>query len=224
MVATDNELDSDLKHLQPLHQREYEVRSYIINTETILIRGRVKDTKPPGVYFEEDPDPLEIHKMVIDLTIGFPDLVISDVEVEMQTHPHGYCPSIVEHYRKLIGLSIARGFTHKVRDLFGGPKGCAHTTALLQAMAPVAIQSIWSMRSLSPTERMVDAPKKAEASPTEIRSRMAYNLNTCHIWSDPGPMIDAIDNGEEIPPPIWAVQRAEKLGQSLESWRERMSG
>ena len=44
-----------------------------------------KDTKPPGVYFEEDPDPLEIHKMVI-ITIGFPDLVISDVEVEMQTH------------------------------------------------------------------------------------------------------------------------------------------
>ena len=84
MVATNIELDSDLKHLQPLHQREYEVRSYIINTETILIRGRVKDTKPPGVYFEEDPDPLEIHKMVIDLTIGFPDLVISDVEVEMK--------------------------------------------------------------------------------------------------------------------------------------------
>ena len=103
--------------------------------------------------------------MVIDLTIGFPDLVISDVAVEMQTHPHGYCPSIVEHYRKLIGLSIARGFTHKVRDLFGGPKGCAHTTALLQAMAPVAIQSIWSMRSLSPTERMVDAPKKPKPAP-----------------------------------------------------------
>ena len=37
-------------------------------------------------------------------------------------------------------------------------------------------------------------------------------------------MFDAIDGGEEIPPPIWAVQRAEKLGQSLESWRERMSG
>ena len=40
MVATDNDLDSDLEHLQPLHRREYEVQSYIINTETILIRGR----------------------------------------------------------------------------------------------------------------------------------------------------------------------------------------
>ena len=106
MVATDNDLDSDLEHLQPLHRREYEVQSYIINTETILIWGRVKDTKPPGVYFEEDPEPLEIHKMVIDLTIGFPNLVIGDVAVEMQTHPHGYCPNIVEHYRGLIGLSI----------------------------------------------------------------------------------------------------------------------
>jgi len=37
-------------------------------------------------------------------------------------------------------LSIARGFTHKVRGLFGGPRGCTHTTALSQAMAPEAIQ------------------------------------------------------------------------------------
>ena len=47
----------------------------------------------------------------------------------------------------LVGLSIARGFTHRVRELFGGPRGCTHTTALLQAMAPIAMQCFWSMRS-----------------------------------------------------------------------------
>ena len=222
--AADNDFDSDLSDLQRLHQREYKVHSYVLDNENILLRGRVKDIKPPGVYFDDDHNPMEIHKMDVDLTIGVPDLVVADVAVEMQTHPHGYSPSIVNHYRELIGLAISRGFTHKVRDLFGGPRGCAHTTALLQAMAPVAVQSVWSMRSLSPTEQMVAPPVSGDASPEEIRSRMAHNLNTCHIWSDRGPMFAAIDAGEEIPPPIWATERAEELGQSVESWRERMSG
>ena len=223
-VPLEDDFDTDISHLQKLHQREYEIRSYVKTPETILIRGRVKDTKPPGVYFDDDPNPLEIHKMVIDLIIEFPDLVITDANVRMETHPHGHCPSIVDHYRELIGLSIARGFTHKVRELFGGPKGCAHTTALLQAMAPVAVQSTWTMRILSPTEQMIAPPISGDATPEEIRTRMAFNLNTCHIWSDPGPMFDAIDRGEEVAPPLWAVQRADELGQSLVSWRERMAG
>jgi hypothetical protein len=37
-------------------------------------------------------------------------------------------------------------------------------------------------------------------------------------------MFDAIDRREEPEPPIWAVERAEELGQSVVSWRERMSG
>lgn len=220
----EDDFDTDLSHLQQLHQREYEIRSYAKAPGVILIRGRIKDTKPPGVYFDDDPNPLEIHKMVIDLTVGFPDLVITDTQVRMETHPHRYCSSIVDHYRELIGLSIARGFTHKVRELFGGPRGCAHTTALLQAMAPVAVQSIWSMRSISPTEQMIAPPIAGEATPEEIRTHMAFNLNTCHIWSDPGPMFDAIDRGEDVDSPLWAVRRADELGQSLVAWRERMSG
>ena len=70
----------------------------------------------------------------------------SSANAALETHPHAACPRIEDHYQHLIGLSIARGFTHKVRELFGGPRGCTHTTALLQAMAPVAIQSMWSFR------------------------------------------------------------------------------
>jgi hypothetical protein len=162
--------------------------------------------------------------MVIDLIVGFPDAVIKDARVRMKTHPRGHCTSIVDDYRKLAGLSIARGFSQEVRELFGGPRACAHTTALLQAMAPVAIQSIWSMRQVSQTEQMVAPPIGVDASPEELRAQMAYNVNACHVWSNPGPMFDAIDRREEPAPPIWVVERAEELGQSVVSWRERMSG
>ncbi len=71
---------------------------------------------------------------------------------------------------------------------------------------------------------MTEPPLGVDPNPGEIRAHMAYNLDTCHVWSDSGPMFDAIDQGEELVPPIWAVKRAEELGQSGISWRERMSG
>jgi hypothetical protein len=210
--------------LPELHHRSYDVRSYAAGPDRVLIRGRIVDTKPPGVYFEDDPDPLEIHHMVIDLTISFPELEIVEADVVMETHPHGHCADITGHYANLVGLSIARGFTHKVRELFGGPRGCTHTTALLQAMAPIAVQSIWSMRHVSDTEQFVAPPTGRNPTPEEMRARLAYNINSCHVWADPGPMFEVIDAGEELPPPLWAHERAERLGQSIEDWRARMRG
>ena len=81
--------------------------------------------------------------MVIDVSVSFPDLIITNAIVVTETHSHEGCMKIVDHSKKLVGLSIALGFTKKVRELFGGPRECSHTTALLNAMAPVAIQSVW---------------------------------------------------------------------------------
>ncbi len=146
-----------------LHQRTYLVRSYREGDDRMRIRGAVQDIKPPGLYVPDDPDALEVHHMVVDLIVEFPSLTIVDANVVMETHPHRECVRIEDHYRNLIGLSIARGFTHKVRELFGGPRGCTHTTALLQAMAPVAIQSMWSLRF--PGSEASDASDQPVAAP-----------------------------------------------------------
>jgi hypothetical protein len=209
--------------LPKLHDRNYHVESYRKGDSLFMIRGEIKDQKPPGVYFEGDPEPLTIHHMVVDLDVEFPSMEIVDATVVMESHPNPECRSIEGHYQKLVGLSIARGFTHKVRELFGGPRGCTHTTALLQAMAPIAVQSVWSMRSLSDTEQLVDGPI-AKPTPAEMRERMSFNLNTCHVWMDGGLMFDKIDRGEEFGPPIWAEERMKKLGVDRETWMSRMRG
>jgi hypothetical protein len=54
-------------------------------------------------------------------------------------------------------MSIARGFNAKVRELFGSSRGCTHIGALLAAMAPVAIQTGWSMRVSSVVDSDVAA-------------------------------------------------------------------
>jgi hypothetical protein len=202
-----------------LHDRTYSVRSYRKSETELLIRGQIQDQKPPGIYVPTDPEPLTVHHMVVDITVSFPTLEIIDAEVVMETHPHRGCTSITEHYQKLIGLSIARGFTHKIRELFGGPRGCTHTTALLQAMAPVAIQSIWSMR-LNDANEGTSVPTPLPSNPTDeqIRERFAHNLNTCHVWAEDGSTIASIKAGEELEPPLWILDRFEKLGLDPTNW------
>ncbi len=206
-----------------LHDRIYSVRSYRKSDTELLIRGQIQDQKPPGVYVPDDPDPLTVHHMVVDITVRLPTLEITDAAVVMETHPHASCVSITDHYEKLVGLSIARGFTHKIRELFGGPRGCTHTTALLQAMAPVAIQSIWSMRS---TEEGTPVPAPLPSKPTDeqIKERFAHNLNSCHVWREDGETINRIKRGDEMEPPLWIVDRLEKLGLDPDSWQDRMRG
>lgn len=202
-----------------LHDRTYSVRSYRKSDDELLIRGQIQDQKPAGIYVPDDPDPLTVHHMVVDITVKFPTLEIIDAEVVMETHPHRGCTSITDHYKHLIGLSIARGFTHKIRELFGGPRGCTHTTALLQAMAPVAIQSIWSMR-LNDANDGTAVPTPMPSNPTDeqIRERFAHNLNSCHVWAEDGATIAGIKAGEEMEPPLWILERLEKLGLDPNEW------
>lgn len=204
--------------LELIHTRNYETKVYFVSEEELLVRGAVRDTKPPGLYIEGDEKTLDIHEMHVELRVALPDLVISAVKVLFETHPAPQCPHIVGHYDNLVGLHIARGFTHKVRELFGGPRGCTHTTALLQAMAPAVVQSLWSV-SIRQARR---AAKGGGPSSTAQRDRQfAGNLNTCHVWAEDGEHVASIRRGELPPPPLQVTKRLEELGRDPSEWRRR---
>jgi hypothetical protein len=205
--------------LQPIHTRDYQVRAFKVDDETMLLRGAVRDTKPPHLYIEGDNEPLTIHHMIVELTVSYPLLHISDAKVVFETHPHSYCPRITEHYDKLIGLSIARGFTHKVRELFGGPRGCTHTTALLQAMAPVAVQCTWSMRVAKARE--LGDPPRGEMTPEQREMFFASNINTCHVWDEEGEHVASLRRGEMPEPPLQVTRRLVELGRDPVEWLRR---
>jgi hypothetical protein len=212
--------------LEVLHDREYRVRAFRKADDVIFIRGAVRDQKPPGLYLAIDPDPMTIHHMQIDLEVAFPSLEIVDARVGIEVHPNAECPSIEGHYSKLVGLSIARGFTHRVRELFGGPRGCTHTTALLQAMAPVAIQCVWSMQASTARRRDAgpDAVSTTEPSPEQRSAMWQMNLNTCHVWDEHGDQVARLRAGGDFEPPLWASERMVELGLKPDDWRRRMQG
>jgi len=197
-----------------LHDRSYDIQAYKADDGRLILRGALHDQKPPGIYFDGDPDPLSVHLMVVELTLAYPSLEIEAAEVLMEVTPHKGCSSIEQRYQQLVGLSIARGFSRKVKDLFGGPSGCTHVGALLQAMAPVAIQSIWSMRAVDETPVSVTPEQFAE----QRRQAAAFNADTCHIWARDGEQMAKIEAGGEFEPPVWAVERLEKLGRSTDEW------
>mgnify|MGYP001813989585 CR=1 FL=1 len=218
-VLDEDPVGPDGEPLRPLHDREYRVRAFHLGDDRVLFRGAVRDQKPPHLYFVEDDRPLTVHHMQIDLVVRYPELEIVDADVRFRVHPHGECPSIATHYKKLIGMSIARGFTHKVRELFGGPRACTHTTALLQARAPVAVQTIWSLRA---ARRQAEGADAAGAGETTAEG-WKMNVNTCHVWAADGPAVTAILDGELPEAPEFARTRMVELGLDPDEFHRRMA-
>jgi len=146
-----------------------------------------------------------------------------------EPRPSPECPSITEHYKGLIGLSVSRGFTHKVRELFGGPRGCTHTTALLLAMGPAVVQSTFSMRVLAARGQGQGSGEGfsgfADMPIEERRKFWAFNLNTCHVWAEDGQFVADLEagrGGHHVP--VFVKKRLERLGRDGESWRTPMQG
>jgi hypothetical protein len=205
--------------LEPLHMRNYSVKAWRMSDDALLIRGAVMDLQPGEPFAARveaaggrDPGgPLGVHHMVVDLVVGFPSLTITDASVVFETFPQPGCPGISSRYRELVGLSIARGFTHEVRQRFGGPRGCTHTTALLQAMGPVAVQCIFPMRRSGggPPEPPADPGSDAGSGRA---TQMPHMRNTCHVWAEDGEIWQNLLLGTPPPVPLPMQNRLRDAG------------
>lgn len=200
-----------------IHHRRYDIRAYRASAEVVQLRGVITDDKPAGLHLAGDPEPLRIHHIAMDLFVELPTATISDVAVIFDLHPHLECPRISEHYRALVGLPVTRGFTNAVRELFGGPRGCTHTNALLNAMVPVVIQTSWSMRVLDAQEEPVAFLSGGRDDDSPAREWTA-NIGTCHVWADDGDLVGRLRDGEELHAPLPFVRRAEERGVTLTDW------
>jgi hypothetical protein len=84
-------------------------------------------------------------------------------------------------------MRIAPGFTSKVRNIIGGPKGCAHLSGLLMAMASAALQGLWTYRAKD-RQRYTDIDKTASE----------YLVDTCWVWRQDGPLIAQLSTEDKI--------------------------
>ncbi len=140
---------------EALHRREIEIHGYKRADGLYDIEGHLVDTKPydfklaAGVRRAGEP----VHGMWLRITIDR-TLTIVDAEAAIDAMPYvGYCDEVQDDYRKLVGLAIRPGYPQRLKELFGGVKGCTHITELAGALATAAFQSLAGQKIQDPDKR-----------------------------------------------------------------------
>ncbi len=194
----------------PIHQRSYETEAFDEGDGLMRVRGRLTDNKPQGLCMADGND-LVIHDMSIDLLVDPETFTIVAVENEMMVRPYSNCEMILPDYQALVGVSITRGYSSRVKKLFGGPNGCSHMGALLQAMGPVAVQASWSLINL---HKSLESRLDKTDDPEEQDRRLRLNMNSCHVWQEGGEHIELIKKGDWVLPD-WEATRLQTLGVDI---------
>ena len=163
---------------EKIHSRRIAIESWAAS-DGIVVEGRLHDERLAETYAMSGArrPPGTIHDMILRLHVTGPPLVVADAEAELPGVPYEDCRETVESARAVVGMPIRSGFTEAAKRRLGGPRGCAHLTALLLAMAPAAVQGFWTLRAVRPLR--VDA---AAAAALEH-----YLIDTCRVWRRDGP-------------------------------------
>lgn len=188
-----------------IHARSYNVEAWADPDATLRVRGQLTDTIIQGLGLA-DGNPLVIHDMWIELICDPMSFEIVDVRSDMEIHPYVTCTAIVAAYRQLIGESVARGYSRKVKELFGGARGCTHLGALLIAMGPVVIQARWQYDNLH-----VDPLAEEHYTELDRERHMTLSAGSCHMWADDGAQAVALRHHEIPDEPMWKTARRHEL-------------
>jgi len=194
----------------PIHQRSYETEAFDEGDGRMRVRGRLTDNKPQGLCLADGND-LVIHDMRIDLLVDPQTFTIVAVENEMMVRAYSNCEAILPNYQALVGVSITRGYSSRVKKLFGGPNGCSHMSALLQAMGPVAVQATWSFLSL---HESLESRLNRSDDPEDRERKLRMMVNSCHVWQEEGEHVEIIRKGKWIRTD-WESQRLQTLGVDI---------
>jgi len=163
-----------------IHTRGIEITTYAAGDLCILVEGQLKDNRLVETYHfsGETLAPQTYHHMILRILVKGPLLTIEDLEVEMPTAPREACLETLAMMAPVKGMRISSGFTSRIKDLVGGPQGCAHVVSLLLTMAPAAVQGFWSYLAQDPTKIKTMAPKLSR-----------YLVDTCWVWRQDSPVL-----------------------------------
>jgi len=177
-------IDMDKSDRQKIHARRIDIATYDGGSDSIIVEGVLTDERLSISYRSsgEALPPGTVHHMIIRMEVRGPDLVITDIAVEMPTVPMQECLETLDSLTPLKGLPIVSGFTNRVKDLVGGAKGCAHLVALITAMASAAVQGAWAAMTSKPGDPATFLPGAVQ----RIK-------DTCRVWRSDGPLVKDIE-------------------------------
>lgn len=163
-----------------LHLRDIQLRGYAREDGLVDIEARMTDTKSYS-WGNRDRGGIQsgepLHDMWMRVTLG-PDMVIHAAEAAMDATPHQVCPGVAPNFARLAGLRIGKGFLKAAMERLAGIEGCTHLRELLQPIATVAVQTMFSLQH---GRRKEDAEGE--------RAVPAFLVNTCYAYDEHGPVV-----------------------------------
>lgn len=147
------------------------------------VEGHLIDTKSYSFPNEQGGKILPgepLHDMWLRLTLD-DDLLVHGIEASIDASPFDICPTIVERFQLLKGMTIGAGWNRQVHQLLGGIKGCTHLVELLRPVATTAIQTIFTTTHDKPHPL-------AHSLQDTIRPAI---LESCHALATDSPVVKA---------------------------------
>ena len=118
-----------------------------------------------------------VHHMTVKI-VADTKLIIKEARFETIRAPYIECQSHVVTAERLVGLSLAKGFTKQVLDLYGGTSGCSHILTILTDLAP-AIRQGFAFSYVFPEEET----QMTEDNVVSVVQRMGRAIaDTCMVW------------------------------------------
>ncbi len=158
-----------------VHQRDLKIKTFKTENNQIIVEGSLIDNRLIDIHHHSGvvKPAGTVHFMVIRLLVDS-EFTIREVETEMPCHPHDECPETINSLQQIKDLKITRGFTMKIKEMFGKGKGCSHLSELIIAMGPATVQGAFTAFSSTPL-------------PESRRETMKPFLqDTCWVWRKDG--------------------------------------
>jgi hypothetical protein len=154
-----------------LHHRTIDLRGFrrvdgLYDIEAHLVDIKSEDLPVGGGRVVRCGEP--VHDMTVRLVVD-EGLTVKEVFASTDASPHAICPGATSTLQSLAGLRIGPGWSKAVRARLAGSQGCTHLTELLQPLATVAFQTLWTVRNAVPAET------GPVAVPAKIDSCYAYS-------------------------------------------------
>lgn len=164
-----------------MHRRSITSEGYLRDDGLWDIEARMIDLKTYDVYREFDgsrvPSGSPFHDISVKLTID-DQFLIHDISVAMSAFPFPSCGGAEPSFEQIKGTRIGPGWNRWLKKTFAGKVGCTHVLELLPVAATTAFQTMWQ--------------PLAKKYPAAVPKALIGLVNTCHGWSEDGPMVQKL--------------------------------
>ena len=188
-------------------------------TARCWVRGAISDVKPPGLYVDNDDEPLEIHQMHVRVAGSGARSGDHRCSGGVRDPPTRDLP---DGHHALPEPGRAQGGPPASRTRCGS---CS--VDRVAARTPPRSFRRWRRRwsrapgrcRFGPCGRPGCRPVREPTTTRPGPQRFAGNINTCHVWDEAGDHVADLRAGAMPPPPLPVTERMVQLGRNPAEWR-----